>query len=161
MRQRKVCFWILLIFWMALIFLCSAQAAVQSDALSTGLVSKIAHFFIPQYDLLSQAEKLIYINQLNGVIRKLAHIFIYFVLSLLLISVFNQYKFRHNRKVILTFLICLLYAITDELHQVFVPGRGPGFLDIGIDASGILLGLGIFILIKKYLNENIKLCEIK
>jgi len=37
--------------------------------------------------------------------------------------------------------LCIFYAITDEIHQSFVPGRGPRVLDVGIDALGTLLGL--------------------
>jgi VanZ family protein len=37
--------------------------------------------------------------------------------------------------------LCIVYAITDEIHQSFVPGRSPRVLDVGIDALGTLLGL--------------------
>lgn len=37
--------------------------------------------------------------------------------------------------------LCLGYAITDEVHQSFVPGRGPRVEDVGIDALGALIGL--------------------
>ena len=37
--------------------------------------------------------------------------------------------------------LCILYAITDEIHQSFVPGRSPRVMDVGIDTLGTLLGL--------------------
>lgn len=37
--------------------------------------------------------------------------------------------------------LAVLYAVTDEVHQSFVPGRGPWTIDVGIDAIGALLGL--------------------
>jgi VanZ family protein len=37
--------------------------------------------------------------------------------------------------------LCIVYAITDEIHQSFVPGRAPRVMDVGIDALGSLLGL--------------------
>lgn len=37
--------------------------------------------------------------------------------------------------------MCILYAVTDEFHQSFVPGRSPRVMDVGIDAVGTLLGL--------------------
>jgi VanZ family protein len=37
--------------------------------------------------------------------------------------------------------MCLFFAITDEIHQSFVPGRGPRVLDVGIDTIGALVGL--------------------
>jgi len=142
MRQRKIFWWILLIIWMVLIFLFSAQTAVKSDALSAGLVSKIVHIFIPRYDMLSDADKLVYINHWNNVFRKSAHVFIYIVFSLLLISTLKQYRLK--KKYLLTLLVCLFYAITDEWHQLFVAGRGPALSDVAIDLMGILIGLIIF-----------------
>jgi VanZ family protein len=37
--------------------------------------------------------------------------------------------------------LCILYAVTDEIHQSFVPGRSPRIFDVGIDTLGTLLGL--------------------
>jgi VanZ family protein len=48
----------------------------------------------------------------------------------------NQPKAR-----IAAWLMALLYAITDEIHQSFVPGRGPWVVDVGIDSIGALIGL--------------------
>ena len=40
-----------------------------------------------------------------------------------------------------TFITGVLYAISDELHQLFVPGRHASAADVGIDAAGILMAL--------------------
>ncbi len=40
-----------------------------------------------------------------------------------------------------TFIIGVLYAVSDELHQVFVPGRHASAADVGINAAGILMAL--------------------
>ena len=37
--------------------------------------------------------------------------------------------------------MCILYGITDEIHQSFVPGRASRVFDVGIDTMGALLGL--------------------
>ncbi len=39
---------------------------------------------------------------------------------------------------------CLLYAISDEFHQSFVPGRNAALVDVGIDMTGCLVALVIF-----------------
>ena len=36
---------------------------------------------------------------------------------------------------------CSIYAVTDELHQYFVPGRSCQVKDVMIDSSGALTGI--------------------
>lgn len=40
------------------------------------------------------------------------------------------------------------YALFDEFHQYFVPGRSPSFLDLALDGLGLSLGCGAFLLVK-------------
>ena len=47
----------------------------------------------------------------------------------------------------LTFVICVLYAITDEYHQTFVAGRSGELRDVVIDSLGALLGILIYYVI--------------
>ena len=39
----------------------------------------------------------------------------------------------------------VLYGVTDEVHQAFVPGRTPSVLDWLADTSGVMLGYTIFL----------------
>jgi hypothetical protein len=49
---------------------------------------------------------------------------------------------RHDLKAIaLAWLLAVIYAASDELHQAFVPGRMPSLSDVGVDAAGAALGL--------------------
>ncbi|MBN2586756.1 MAG: VanZ family protein [Candidatus Fermentibacteraceae bacterium] len=41
------------------------------------------------------------------------------------------------------FAVGLLYAVTDEIHQSFVPGRDCSVLDLAADAAGLAIGLVI------------------
>ncbi len=43
----------------------------------------------------------------------------------------------------LAVLLAVLYALSDEVHQVFVPGRGPGAGDVLIDTVGATLGVSL------------------
>jgi VanZ family protein len=43
----------------------------------------------------------------------------------------------------MAFVMAIAYAFTDEFHQTFTPGRHPALMDVGIDSSGALLGLGM------------------
>lgn len=87
------------------------------------------------------------IEKLNLIIRKNAHAFEYIVLALLTCSVFFINKFRGKGVIVYVLFICLLYAVSDEFHQLFVPGRTSLVSDVMIDFSGALVGLGIFYLI--------------
>jgi VanZ family protein len=40
-------------------------------------------------------------------------------------------------------LFSILYAVSDEVHQLYVPGRNGSALDVGIDACGVLAGAGL------------------
>lgn len=73
------------------------------------------------------------------IFRKAAHIIEYGILTMLLWRAFNF----HNVKSIynLSGALAVLYAISDEIHQGFVPTRHPSFYDILFDAFGVFLVL--------------------
>jgi VanZ family protein len=71
------------------------------------------------------------------VLRKLAHVGEYAVLSALLL--------RAVGRAAPAFLIAVAYAVTDELHQRFVHGRHPSPLDVLIDTAGVAIGIALFV----------------
>jgi VanZ family protein len=66
-------------------------------------------------------------------LRKIAHAAEYAVLGALLL--------RATGKTGLAFTLGALYAVSDELHQSFVPGRLGSPLDVAIDAAGVAVGI--------------------
>ena len=78
--------------------------------------------------------------QLPG-IDKLAHLAIYGILALSILFALNSSRKKHDVKkiVLLTVGCCLVYGITDEVHQAFVPGRYPSLLDLLADFLGACL----------------------
>ncbi|WDC84212.1 VanZ family protein [Caloramator sp. mosi_1] len=50
---------------------------------------------------------------------------------------------KTNNKFLIAFLICFVYAASDEFHQYFVPGRGPRVKDVLIDSLGAIVGIGL------------------
>ena len=42
---------------------------------------------------------------------------------------------------LINILICAFYAVTDEIHQIFVPGRAFEWMDVGIDTAGAIIGM--------------------
>jgi VanZ family protein len=71
-------------------------------------------------------------STLDFILRKTAHITEYFVLYILSYQVFSK---KHKS----AFLFTFIYAIGDEYHQSFTPGRGPSVKDVFIDTIGIVL----------------------
>lgn len=72
-------------------------------------------------------------------IKKIAHIIVYLVLYLLLAQGIEQtVKKSYARAFIYgPVLLCFLYAISDEIHQTFVPGRYGTLRDVGYDMLGV------------------------
>jgi VanZ family protein len=69
-----------------------------------------------------------------------AHAFVFGVLAVLWARALSG---RHHTWH-LAFAVTMLYAVSDELHQVFVPGRRPDLWDLLCDGLGALLGLGMW-----------------
>ena len=70
------------------------------------------------------------------ILRKLGHIGIYALLAI--------FVGLNTKRWWLVFVICLVYAISDELHQTVVPGRIGSIQDVFIDTVGILIGIFIY-----------------
>ncbi len=73
------------------------------------------------------------LGTLDLVLRKAAHAGEYAILGSLLL--------RAIGRELPSFVAGVLYAVSDELHQHFVPGRVGAPLDVAIDAGGVLLGI--------------------
>ncbi|MCG3205266.1 MAG: hypothetical protein KCHDKBKB_01985 [Elusimicrobia bacterium] len=81
----------------------------------------------------------------DTLLRKCAHVFEFAVLTFLLLRALGQTARFQSKKYLYVWsgLLALLYAMSDEWHQSFVPGRGPSGWDVLIDSVGIALVLYI------------------
>ncbi|HPC36309.1 MAG TPA: VanZ family protein [Candidatus Marinimicrobia bacterium] len=77
---------------------------------------------------------------------KLVHMLEYTVFGILLMLAFrsNQIGKPMRRANFQSSILGVLYGLSDEIHQYFVPGRTSSLADLGADALGILLGVWIF-----------------
>ncbi len=83
-------------------------------------------------------------------IRKIAHLFVYFILTLLIWRVLKRrWKISFNKKIFICLFLVLLYAISDEVHQYFVDNRAGRVVDVLIDGLGSIIGLGLIIFLSK------------
>jgi VanZ family protein len=91
-------------------------------------------------------------NQLNFLFFKTLHVLEYYMLYFLSFRAV-KYTWRNHPKgmwCIVAFAITILYAVTDEVHQLFVPTREGRLRDVIIDAGGAALSfLTLWIILPK------------
>ncbi|MBX0317344.1 MULTISPECIES: VanZ family protein [Shouchella] len=142
MYNKAIVSWIAAILWMATIFLLSHQPANDSSKLSLGVLD----FFMQSLSaMMPQVE--MHADLLHTVVRKGAHFGAYFILGILMLNGLRQVGGKGVKAAVLALFLCFLYAITDEIHQLFIPGRSGQFTDVLIDTAGAATGIGIFSLV--------------
>lgn len=127
---------LLLVLWMALIFFMSSQVATTSSGLSSIFVEPIRPY-VPGFTE----------GILTTLVRKSAHIFLYFVLGVFVINFLKDYLHQKARLIGYSILFVFTYAVTDEIHQIFVPGRSSELRDVIIDTLAASLGVAIYYVI--------------
>ena len=139
----RVILWLLVLVWMGLIFSFSAETAVESSQSSGSLIRRLLAFFDPGFRDLDAAEQKAMIESLDFFVRKAAHFSIFTALGLLTAAAYSV-DFSPRAAFLLALLTGALYAVSDEVHQAFVPGRACQLRDMIIDACGTTLGAGFF-----------------
>ncbi len=129
----------LLVGWMGLIFLFSADS--DSGETSGGLLEMLVTLLSALVGPIDPEAR----DGLHLLLRKAAHFTEYAILALLWTGVLP----RGPRRLLWALALTTGYAVTDELHQAFVPNRGPSPIDVLIDASGAAAALTLFWLLKE------------
>lgn len=111
-----------------IIFYLSHQTSTESSETSDSLIDMIAAFLGLSFS--------------ENFIRTFAHFCEYALFGFL---VFNLYfAIKDKLKPLLSIVLSLGYAITDEIHQLFIPGRAFQLIDLAVDLGGIILGIAAF-----------------
>jgi VanZ family protein len=84
-------------------------------------------------------------KQWDFLLRKLGHIVEYAILTALLIRALQAHGLPPNKTLIWGALLALLYALSDEIHQSFIPGREGALRDVLIDGLGVGLVTLLFL----------------
>ena len=135
--------WLLVVLWMMVIFYFSHQPATQSSHLSSGITQM----------MMNALEKMLPgvafdVESFHHLVRKNAHFFVYLVLGLLVANGLRSSGVKGYRRIGLAMIICMAYAMSDEIHQLFIPGRAGQIKDVLIDSSGALVGVFIGALLR-------------
>lgn len=144
-NNKKVFSGILVILWMLVIFSFSNQNGVKSTSTSNVVTSAIVNVTTnvtnKEYTRTEVKKK---IEDSTFYIRKAAHFTEYLILGILVLNFLSTYGKINKKMFIIALICCYLYAVSDEVHQIFIPGRTAKVLDTLIDGSGSLIGLIIY-----------------
>ncbi len=150
--KKRFLYMIPVIIWMIFIFYMSGKTGQESSGQS-GKISLFITNLLEKVRQDSPQEMQNLQDVLELVIRKAAHMTEYailFLLSYLAMVKISMIQSRfYNRSIAV--LISLLYACSDEMHQLLVPGRSGRMIDVGIDMAGVLI-----VLICMILSKNMK-----
>ena len=155
----------LILTWMFLIFGFSAEDGDESQSLSDKITIKVVRIIKPNYDSMPKKEQKVFFIKVSYIVRKIGHFGEYGILGLLVtgfLITFEKIRNIDKKRYIVGFttLWCLLYAMTDEIHQMFVDGRSAKILDVFVDVFGGCLSAVIFVLILKRIDKRKKYEEV-
>ena len=132
-KAKIIISWALVIICMAVIFSLSAQTAGKSSEVSGQLIFMMK------------------LNISQDFIRTVAHFLEYTGLAVLIFNALYQ-TFGYQRPFV-ALIVSSLYAVSDEIHQLFVEGRAFQVSDIVIDSLGAAGGIIVLILLIKLVSK--------
>ena len=121
--ERSLTKWMPVLAWALVIFFLSTSYFSAEN--TSKFIDPILRFLMPGASAATIAME-------HGFVRKAAHFTNYAILFWLLVSG------PMRERPYLAFGLCVLYALLDEGHQMFVPNRGPSLYDVALDSTGAL-----------------------
>ena len=131
--QKRILWWFLVIAWCAFIYYMSDRSALDSAEQSSRVVAAlnaILSAFLGEGRVAAS----------SLAIRKAAHFSEYLILGGLLFQALRTSR-RTSPGIWPVFALGTFYAVTDEIHQLFVSGRAMRWYDVAIDAAGVLVSV--------------------
>lgn len=138
--NKKVIKWMMVVAWIIVIFVFSSQPGDISNGNNRFVINifKICGFNLDS----------ILGNMANFLVRKAGHFTEYFILYILLVNALKE-SFGYKKAAFMAISLVFLYACSDEVHQIFVPGREARIRDVLIDTSGGAAAFGLLKILKK------------
>ena len=144
MKTAQNCLlWIPAILWYRVIWNFSAQPAAISGDLSDRLLWRLLALFSPAFSAGEASVQTAAVELLSFFERKAAHMFLYFVLILLLWLALAPLLRGRKRQAGLAAVLCALLAGLDEAHHYLVPRRSGQVRDVAIDLAGAAIALAL------------------
>ena len=126
-------YWFPVVLWVGFTILMSTGTFSEEN--TSRIIEPVVKFFVPAISTHA-------LGILTALIRKLAHLTEYFILSLLLFRAFKGGSAERHawRWALSSILVVILLAASDEFHQGFEVSRTASMIDVGIDTVGGILG---------------------
>ena len=135
--------YVALIAWAVVIFVLSSEGSDASSGRSGAIVQTVQAWGVAtDTDLLT------------FLVRKSAHIIAYFIFGILAYNVIRLYGWTARKSVLVSGAIVLVYAISDEFHQYFVPGRSAEVRDVLIDTTAGVAGVLLCFVVVRWLTRK-------
>ena len=150
-KAAVIIFGLLVITTCVMIYLFSSQDATESSMTSGRFTELLKKIFFPKFDELTYAEQYALREKMSLIVRKGAHFSEYLLLATF--SFHLLYALPRPRTDVMcalcAFVFAAVFAMTDEYHQSFVPGRAMAARDVLIDSLGALFGVFLALRIKR------------
>ena len=147
-----------------IIFGFSGQEGEKSGSISRQITEAVTKN-IKQIQTLEETQKEITLKKIEHIIRKLAHFSLYTVVGILMMSLMSTYNIEQIKRYGISLGVGMIYAISDEIHQSFIPDRTPAVGDVFIDTCGVIFGIIlvriVMLIILKVKNTNKNQAESK
>ena len=150
---KKIISIILVLVWMGFIFSFSNANGESSGSMSRRVIVIITETITNVKDGTEEMDKIVDRYQLF--VRKGAHFFIYFVLAFLVMNSLYIWDVK-TKTLVISGVICILYAISDELHQYFIAERSGNIIDVMWDSSASLISSYLYYKIVMIRGKNEK-----
>ncbi len=147
MRVRTLIFTLITIAWMLLVFTYSHRPGPDSqhDSYDVGMMT--GRIVIDDFEEWSFVDQFTFAMKVDHPLRKLAHFTEYFILATLLVGAVDNRNRKRRLRLLIPWAVAAFYAVTDEVHQFFIPGRNCNVIDVLIDSAGAFVGVLISVLV--------------
>ncbi len=153
---KRILWGMALFLWMGVIFFFSAQTGEESSEMSSGILTWIAKLLWWDLDVQPSPEQL---NTLIFMIRKGAHFTEYAILAFLARGLLSTWRFKVPCgtwiQTGIAWCFCVVYAVSDEFHQMFSDGRSPKVFDVLVDSLGAAAGIGVFFFVAWMIERHV------
>ncbi|MBY6037120.1 VanZ family protein [Fictibacillus nanhaiensis] len=160
--KKFLVYWLPVLIWASIIFYASSQPYEKQDlrpTISNHIDLEIVETLFSSINIRYAGEE-ISVNKLGAAhfieffVRKAAHFLVYFGLGILIFRALNAHVLNKRLTFITSWVLTLVYAISDEIHQGFTPNRSPHVEDVIIDSVGGLIGISIIVLFYKNIHRK-------